>query len=220
MAVSAKDVKVLREKTGAGMGACKKALEANDNNEEKAIEWLRKKGLADAGKKAGKVAAEGAVGSYIHMGGKIGVMVEINCQSDFVARGDDFQTFLKDVAMQIAAANPSYVRREEVPEAEIAKEREISRAQVIEAGKPEKIADKIVDGKINKWFGEICLMEQAWVKEPKTTIEALRAAVVQKTGENVQVRRFARFVLGEGIEKKQENLAEELAKMQEANKDG
>ncbi|MEL6183950.1 MAG: translation elongation factor Ts, partial [Myxococcota bacterium] len=147
---------------------------------------------------------------------KVGVLVEINCQTDFVARGEDFNGFAKDVAMQIAAAQPQYVRREEVPEDVVSKERELFKAEVIESGKPEKIADKIVDGKINKWFSEICLMEQPWVKEPKTTLEQLRAEVVHKTGENVQVRRFSRFVLGEGIEKKQENLAEEIAKMQAA----
>ena len=211
--ITAQMVKSLREKSGAGMMDCKKALTENGGDEAQAMEWLRKKGLADVGKKAGRVAAEGAVGSYIHAGGKIGVMVEVNCETDFVARGEDFQTFVKEVAMHVAAAAPSYVRREEVPEAEVAKEREVFKAQVLEQGKPEKIADKIVDGKINKWFSEICLMEQPWVKEPKQSVEDLRAELVNKTGENVQVRRFARFVLGEGIEKKKENLAEEVAKM-------
>ncbi|MEL7370180.1 MAG: translation elongation factor Ts [Myxococcota bacterium] len=211
--ITAKMVKSLREKSGAGMMDCKKALQENNGDEAKAMDWLRKKGLADVGKKAGRVAAEGSVGSYIHAGGKIGVMVEVNCETDFVARGDDFQGFVKEVAMHVAAAAPSYVRREEVPEAEIAAEREVFKAQVIEQGKPANIADKIVDGKINKWFAEICLMEQAWVKEPKQSIEDLRAELVNKTGENVQIRRFSRFVLGEGIEKKKENLAEEVAKM-------
>ena len=214
-AITAQMVKALREKSGAGMMDCKKALQENEGNEEKAMEWLRKKGLADVGKKAGRVAAEGAVGSYIHAGGKIGVMVEVNCETDFVARGEDFQTFVKEIGMHVAASSPAYVRREEVPEAEIAKEREFFKAQVIEQGKPEKIADKIVEGKINKWLSEICLMEQPWVKEPKQTVEDLRADLVNKTGENVQVRRFSRFVLGEGIEKKKENLAEEVAKMTE-----
>ncbi len=214
-AITAQMVKSLREKSGAGMMDCKKALQENEGSEDKAMEWLRKKGLADVGKKAGRVAAEGAVGSYIHAGGKIGVMVEINCETDFVARGEDFQTFVKEIAMHVAASAPAYVRREEVPEAEVAKERELFKAQVLEQGKPENIADKIVEGKVNKWLSEICLMEQPWVKEPKQTVEDLRADLVNKTGENVQVRRFSRFVLGEGIEKKKENLAEEVAKMTE-----
>lgn len=213
MAITAAQVKALREKTGAGMMDCKKALAENDGDETAAQEWLRKKGLSEAGKKMAKVAAEGTVAAYIHPGGKIGVLVEVNCQTDFVARGDDFQNFVKEVAMQVAAAQPTYVRREEVPEDVIAKERALFKAEVIESGKPEKIADKIVDGKINKWMSEICLLEQPWVKEPKQTIEQLRAEMVHKTGENVQVRRFSRFILGEGIEKKEENLAEEIAKM-------
>lgn len=216
MAITAQQVKALREKTGAGMMDCKKALAENGGDETKAMEWLRTKGLAAAGKKAGKVAAEGVVEAYIHPGNKVGVLVEVNCQTDFVARGDDFQAFVKDVAMQVAAAQPQYVRREEVPEDIVAKERELFKAEVIESGKPEHIADKIVDGKINKWMSEICLLEQPWVKEPKMTIEQLRAELVHKTGENVQVRRFARFILGEGIEKQQENLAEEIAKMNAA----
>lgn len=213
MAITAQQVKALREKTGAGMMDCKKALAENDGDETKAMEWLRKKGLSEAGKKGARVAAEGVVTSYIHPGSKVGVLVEINCQTDFVARGEDFQGFAKEIAMQVAAAQPQYVRREEVPEEVVAKERELFKAEVIESGKPEKIADKIVDGKINKWMSEICLLDQPWVKEPKMTIEQLRAELVHKTGENVQIRRFARFVLGEGIEKKEENLAEEIAKM-------
>ena len=214
--ISAKDVKALRERTNAGMMDCKKALMEVGGDLDKAEEWLRKKGLMEVGKKAGRVAAEGAVGSYIHLGGKIGVLVEINCESDFVARGEDFQGFLKDVAMQVAAAAPLWVRREEVPESAVAKEREIFKAQVMEQGKPENIADKIVEGKVNKWYSEVCLLEQPWVKEPKMTVDELRASIVQKTGENVTVRRFARFALGEGIEKRQENLAEEIAKMNAA----
>ena len=219
MAITAAQVKALREKTGAGMMDCKKALNETGGDEAAAVEWLRKKGLSEAGKKGGRVAAEGMVGSYIHPGNKVGVLIEVNCQTDFVARGDDFQTFVKDVAMQVAAAQPQYVRREEVPEEVVAKERELFRAEVIESGKPEKIADKIVDGKINKWMSEICLLDQPWVKEPKMTIEQLRAELVHKTGENVQIRRFARFILGEGIEKKEENLAEEIAKMNAARGD-
>lgn len=215
--ISAKDVKALRERTLAGMMDCKKALEANEGDLDKAAEWLQKKGLSEVGKKAGRVTAEGRVQSYIHMGGKIGVLVEVNCETDFVAKGEDFGEFVKDVSMQIAAANPDYLKREDVPEDVIAKQREIYRAQVIESGKPEKIADKIVDGKINKWYSEICLMEQPFVKEPKMTVEDLRASVVQKSGENVSVRRFTRYELGEGIEKKQADLAAEVAAMTSGN---
>ncbi|MEQ9496879.1 MAG: translation elongation factor Ts [Deltaproteobacteria bacterium] len=214
--VTAKEVKALRDRTAAGMMDCKKALQENDGDMDKAAEWLRKKGLSEKDKKSGRVAAEGTVHSYIHMGGKLGVLLEVNCESDFVARGDDFNEFVKEVAMQIAAAAPRWIKREDVPEDEVAKEREIFRAQVIEQGKPEKIADKIVEGKINKWYSEICLMEQPWVKEAKMSVEELRAEVVQKTGENVTIRRFTRYVLGEGIEKKKENLAEEVAKMNDA----
>ncbi|MBK8013188.1 MAG: translation elongation factor Ts [Deltaproteobacteria bacterium] len=213
--ISAKDVKELRDRVNAGMMDCKKALEESGGDQTKAIEWLRKKGLADD-KKSARIAAEGMVGSYIHLGGKIGVMVEVNCETDFVARSEDFKTFVKEVAMHIAAAAPKWLVREDVPEAAIAKEREVFHAQVVEAGKPANIADKIVDGKLDKWFGEVCLMEQPWVKEPKQTIEVLRSEVQQKTGEKIAVRRFVRFVLGEGIEKKKENLAEEIAKMQDA----
>lgn len=216
MAVTAKDVKALRERTLAGMMDCKKALEANDGDIDKAAEWLQKKGLSEVGKKAGRVTAEGVVHSYIHMGGKIGVLVEVNCETDFVARGEDFGEFVKDIGMQIAAARPEYLQREDVPGDVIAKQREIYKAQVIEQGKPENIADKIVDGKINKWYSEICLMEQPFVKEPKMTVEDLRAQVVQKTGENVSVRRFVRYELGEGIEKKKQDLAAEVAAMNAA----
>lgn len=215
-AISAQLVKQLREKTGIGMGDCKKALEETGGDVEKAEEWLRKKGIQSVVAKGARVAAQGAVASYVHLGGKIGVLVEVNCESDFVARGDVFQEFVKDVAMHIAAAAPLYLRREDVDQTAIAKEREIHAAQLREQGKPENMVEKIVDGKISKWYAEICLLEQPWVKEPKMSIEELRAEVVQKTGENVQIRRFVRFVLGEGIEKKQENLAAEIAKMTEA----
>jgi len=219
-AVTAKLVKELRDKTAAGMMDCKKALDATEGDIEKASEWLRTKGLAQAGKKASRVAAEGAVKSYIHMGGKIGVLLEVNCETDFVSRGDDFQNFCSDIAMHIAAANPSYVNRTEVPEDSIAKERTLFEAEIREQGKPEKIIGKIVDGKIEKWMKEVCLVDQEFVKPAddgsKQTVEQVRINVVQKTGENVQIRRFTRFVLGEGIEKKKENLAEEVAKMQDA----
>lgn len=211
--VSMKDVKALRERTAAGMMDCKKALEASDGDPEKAIEWLRVKGLADVGKKAGRIASAGAVHSYIHGGGSIGVLVEVNCETDFVANGEAFQGFLKELGMHIAAAAPLYLDESEIPAEAKAHEAEILREAVITSGKPEKIADKIVDGQIAKWMSDVCLMQQAWVKDPKTSIEDLRAELVQKTGENIRVRRFARFVLGEGLQKKSENLAEEVAKM-------
>ena len=213
MAITAKEVKQLRDKTGAGMMDCKKALTETEGNQEKAEEWLRVKGLSQAGKKSGRTAAEGAVSSYIHMGGKIGVLLEVNCETDFVARGDVFQGFVKDICMHIAAAAPQYLGRDDVPADVVAKERSLFAEEVKQQGKPDNIVDKIVDGKINKWYGDICLMEQGFVKEPKQTIEQVRAEVVAKTGENVQIRRFERYGLGEGIEKKKENLAEEIAKM-------
>lgn len=211
--ISAKLVKELRDITGVGMMDCKQALEENAGDLEKSVEWLRKKGLSKGAKKAGRIAAEGAVASYIHMGGKIGVLAEINCESDFVGKSDAFKEFVREVCLQIAASRPEYVRREEVPSDRIAKEKELFEGEVRASGKPEAVIEKIVQGKLDKWFTEICLVEQPWVKEPKQNIEALRLEVVQKTGENVQIRRFVRFELGEGIEKKSENLAEEIAKM-------
>lgn len=215
MTISAQMVKELREKTGAGMMDCKKALSETAGDLEKASEWLRVKGLAKAGGKAGRVAAEGAVQSYVHMG-KIGVLCEINCESDFVARGDVFKEFVKDVCMHVAAVRPEFLRREDVPPERVAKERVLFEAEVREQGKPDAMVEKITAGKVDKWFAEVCLMEQPWVRDPKISIEELRAAVVQKTGENVQVRRFVRWELGEGIEKKKDNLVEEIAKMQAA----
>ncbi|MBI4817072.1 MAG: translation elongation factor Ts [Deltaproteobacteria bacterium] len=214
MEISAKLVKELRDRTGAGMMDCKKALGETSGDVDKAIEWLRVKGLSQSSKKAGRIAAEGSVGSYIHMGGRIGVLCEINCESDFVGRGDVFKEFVKEVCMHVAAASPKYVRRDEVPADEIAKERKLFEAEVRESGKPEAIVPKIVEGKVDKWIASICLMEQAWVRDPQQTVENLRASVVQKTGENVQVRRFVRYELGEGIEKKSENFAAEIARMQ------
>lgn len=218
MDITASMVKELREKTDAGMMDCKKALTETQGDMGKAVEWLRTKGLMKAGQKASRVAAEGAVNSYIHMGGKIGVLVEVNCESDFVARGDMFKDFVKDVSMHIAATNPAYVRREEVPAERVERERALFAEEVKAQGKPAAVVDKIVGGKVDKWFAEICLLEQPFVKEPKITIEQLRADVTAKTGENVQIRRFVRYVLGEGIEKKQENFAAEIAKMVEAVK--
>jgi elongation factor Ts len=197
--IAAAQVKELRDRTGAGMMDCKRALVEAEGSIEKAAEIIQKKGLAKAAKKAGRIAADGLVQAYIHPGGKIGVMVEINCETDFVARSEGFGTFVEDVAMHIAAASPGYVKREDVPAAEVAKQREIFEAQVKASGKPDKIVPKIVDGKIDSWYAEICLLEQPFVREPSKTIEAVRAELVAKTGENVQVRRFVRYELGEGV---------------------
>ena len=201
MEVSASMVKDLREKTGAGMMDCKKALSETGGDFQKAVDYLRQKGLATAAKRAGRIASEGRVGSYIHAGGKIGVMVEVNCETDFVAKTDDFQVFAKDVAMHIAASNPSYVRREEVPPEVLEREKEIYRAQARDAKKPEKIMDKIVDGKLEKFYGEACLLEQPFVKDPDLTIQDLLNGFVGKVGEKVEIRRFTRFQVGEGIAK-------------------
>jgi elongation factor Ts len=210
--VSASMVKELREKTGAGMMDCKKALAEAGGDFGKAEEVLRKKGLAAAAKKSSRAATEGAVASYIHMGGKIGVLVEVNCETDFVARTDGFQALVKDIAMQIAAAAPQFVRREEVPAELVQKELEIAKAQMREQKKPEAILEKIAQGKLEKFYEQVCLLDQPFVKEDKKKMSEVLTDAVAKIGENIQVRRFARFVLGEGLEKKQENLAEEVAK--------
>jgi elongation factor Ts len=210
--VSASAVKELREKTGAGMMDCKKALTEAGGDFTKAEEVLRKKGLAAAAKKSSRAATEGAVASYIHMGGKIGVLVEVNCETDFVARTEGFQALVKDLAMQIAAAAPLYVRRDEVPADVIAKEKEIAMAQMRDQKKPEAILEKIAVGKVEKYYEQVCLVDQLFVKDDKKKVSEVITDAVAKIGENIQVRRFARFVLGEGLEKKQENLAEEVAK--------
>jgi elongation factor Ts len=210
--ISANAVKELREKTGAGMMDCKRALTEAGGDTAKAEDVLRKKGLSAAAKKSGRIASEGAVASYIHMGGKIGVLVEVNCETDFVARTEGFQNLVKDVAMQIAAASPLYVRREDVPPELIAKELEIARHQAKEQKKPDAIVEKIAQGKVDKYYKEVVLMEQAFVKDDKKTVQVVVTEAVAKIGENIQIRRFARFVLGEGLQKKQENLAEEVAK--------
>jgi elongation factor Ts len=210
--ITAKMVQELREKTGAGMMDCKKALTESGGDFGKAEEFLRKKGLAAAAKKAARAATEGAVASYIHMGGKIGVLVEVNCETDFVARTEGFQQLVKDVAMQVAAAAPLYVRREDVPAEVVAKELEIARAQAREQKKPDAIVEKIAQGKVEKYYAETCLLEQAFVKDDKKKVQDVLTEAVARIGENIQVRRFARFALGEGLEKKQENLAAEVAK--------
>lgn len=210
MAVTAAMVKELREKTGAGMLDCKKALEEANGDIAKASEILREKGLAAAANKAGRAATEGSVQSYIHAGGRVGVLVEVNCETDFVANTDDFKDFVKDVAMQIAAANPKFVTREEVPEEILAKEKEILRSQALNEGKPEHIVDRMVEGRINKYYEEYCLLEQSFIKDPDKTVSALLNEKISKIGENISIRRFARFELGEGLEKKQDNFVEEV----------
>ena len=210
--ITAELVKQLREKCGAGMMDCKKALTETDGDMEKAMTYLREKGLAAASKKSGRVAAEGVVGSYIHMGGKIGVLVEVNCETDFVAQNADFQAFVKDIAMHIAAANPSYLTKEEVPNDTIENEKQILMHQAMNEGKPENIAQKMVEGRISKMYKEICLMEQPYVKNPDLTISDYLKDKIAAIGENIVIRRFTRYQMGEGLEKKSENFAEEIAK--------
>ena len=209
--VTATMIKDLRERTGAGMADCKKALVECDGDMEKSIDFLRAKGLAKAAKKAGREATEGAVVSYIHGGGRIGVLVEINCETDFVARNEDFVTFTKEVALQIAAMNPMFVRKDEVSTDVVEKEKAVLIAKAKESGKPEAIAQKMVDGQISKWMKEICLMDQPFVKDPDKTIEQIQQELVAKIGENIKIRRFVRFELGEGLEKKKSDFAAEVA---------
>jgi elongation factor Ts len=204
-------VKELREKTGAGMMDCKKALAETQGDFAKAEEWLRKKGITGAAKKSGRTAAEGLVGTYVH-NGKVGVLVEVNCETDFVARGEDFQALVKELALHIAAAAPLYVRREEVPPEVLEREKDIERTKLREQKKPEAMLEKILTGKLEKYFEISCLYDQPWVKDDKKKIHELITEAIAKLGENVSVRRFARFVVGEGIEKKKEDLAAEVAK--------
>ena len=211
MSISAKDVKGLREKSGAGMMDCKKALTETDGDFEAATVWLREKGMASAEKRAGKTASEGAVASYIHMGGKMGVLVEINCETDFVAKGEQFQQLTKDICLQICSAAPRWIRREEVPADVIQAEKDVYVAQMKESGKPENILEKIAEGKLGKFYEENCLLEQGFVKEPKTKIEDLIKALSGAIGEKIEVRRFTRYVLGEGIEKEVVDFADEVA---------
>jgi len=210
--ISAVMIKDLRERTGAGMADCKKALQEVEGDLDKAIDYLRKKGLAKAAKKAGREATEGAVVSYIHGGGRIGVLVEINCETDFVARNEDFQGFTRDVAMQIAAMSPQFVRKDEVTDDVVAHEREVLLAKAKESGKPEPVVQKMVEGQISKWIKEICLLDQAFVKNPDKTIDQLQQELIAKIGENIKIRRFVRFELGEGLEKKKDDFAAEVAK--------
>jgi elongation factor Ts len=208
MAITASQVKELREKTGAGMMDCKSALTESNGDLEQAIVWLRKKGLASAQKKAARVAAEGMVGNYIHPGSKLGVLVEVNCETDFAAKSAEFQQLVKEVAMHIAAQNPLYVRRDEVPAEVIEKEKEIYKAQV--TGKPEHIMDKIAEGKLESFYQMTCLYDQQFVKDPSQTVEQLINSFIGTIGENIRVRRFARFKTGEGLEKRQSDLAADV----------
>ncbi len=212
MEINASMVKSLRDITGAGMMDCKKALIETNGVLDKAVEYLREKGIAKAAKKAGRIASEGIVESYIHGGGRIGVLVEVNIETDFAAKNEDFRSFVKDVAMQIAAMNPTYVKREDVPADLIEKEKEILKAQAINEGKPANIAEKMVNGRIEKYYNEICLLEQPFIKESDKNVKQVLQEKISTIGENISIRRFARFEMGEGLEKKEENFADEVMK--------
>jgi elongation factor Ts len=215
--ITAAAVKQLREKTGAGMMECKNALVEAGGNQEQAVDILRKRGLASAKKREGRIAAEGIVGSYIHMGGKVGVLLEVNCETDFVARGEEFQQLVKDIAMHVAAAEPKYVSREDVNAADLAKEEEIARAQATNdpknANKPEQVIDKIVAGRVNKYYEETVLLDQPFVKDPAKTVAELVTEKVAKTGEKITIRRFTRYKMGEGLEKRGEDFGGEVASL-------
>ncbi len=211
MSITASQVKELRERSGAGMLDCKKALVETNGDIEKAIDLLREKGLASASKKAGRIASEGLVDSYIH-GGRIGVLIEVNSEADFVAKTKEFQDFVKDMAMQVAAANPKYVDREDVPEEEVEREKHVLVQQVINEGKPEHVASKIVEGRMGKFYEQICLLEQPFIKDPSVKVRDLLNGKIAQIGENIKIRRFVRFEVGEGLEKREENFADEVAK--------
>ena len=213
MEITSAMVKELRERTQAGMMDCKKALVETKGDMDKAIEYLREKGLAANGKKAGRIAAEGMVDSYIHMGGKIGVLIEVNCETDFVAKTDTFKNLCHDLALQIAASNPLFVSKEDVPQENLDKEREILRAQALNEGKPEKIVERMVEGRIEKYYKEVCLLEQPFVKNPDITVQALVNETALASGEKISVRRFTRYERGEGIDKKACDLASEIEAM-------
>src|SRR5687767_12405366 len=221
MDITAQMVKQLRERTGAGMMDCKSALTETKGDIESAVDYLRKKGLSAAAKKAGRIAAEGAVGSYIHGGGKIGVLVEVNCETDFVARTEEFQALVKDIAMHIAAAEPRYVTREEVPSDILDKEREITRAQIANdpknANKPEQVIEKIIEGRLNKYYEEAVLLDQPFVKDPAKTINELLTEKIAKTGERITVRRFSRYKMGEGLARRDEDFGGEVAALAGGN---
>ncbi len=209
--ISAQQVKELRETTGAGMMDCKKALTETGGDMSKAVDFLREKGLAAAAKKSGRIAAEGLVESYIHGAGRIGVLIEVNCETDFVAKTPEFHGFVRDLAMQVAASNPAYLSRQEVPAAILEHEREVLKAQALNEGKPAKIVEKMVDGRVEKFYKDNCLLEQAFIKDPDKSVTDIINAQISKIGENIVVRRFTRYQLGEGIEKKSSDFAAEVA---------
>lgn len=219
MDIKASDVKALREKTGAGMMDCKKALMENEGNVDKAVDWLREKGIAGATKKAGRIASEGLVDSYIH-GGRIGVLVEVNSETDFVAKNEEFKRFVRDMAMQVAASNPQYISREDVPEEEVAHEKEVqmqlalneNKAKKLPEDKAKMIAEKMVTGRMDKFYEQICLLDQPFIKDPSVKVQSLLTDLIAKIGENIRVRRFVRYEVGEGLEKREEGFAEEVAK--------
>ena len=219
MAFTAQDVKELREKTGVGMMDCKKALTETDGDMEKAVEYLREKGMAASAKKAGRIAAEGIVTSYIHSNNKIGVLLEVNCETDFVAKTENFTDFCHDIAMHIAAANPKFVTIEEVDNETLEKEKEIYRAQALNEGKPESVVEKMVEGRIKKYYKEAVLMEQEFVKDSSKTISELVNETVLKTGEKISIRRFTRYEMGEGLQKRTDNFAEEVMAQTKINKE-
>ncbi|NLY29033.1 MAG: translation elongation factor Ts [Firmicutes bacterium] len=214
--ITAAMIKELRERTGAGFMDCKKALQETQGDLDKAVDYLREKGLAAAAKKAGRIAAEGLVDAYIHLGGRVGVLIEVNCETDFVAKTDSFKQFVRDMAMHVAAAKPSYVSRDEVPEAVLEREKNIYRAAALNEGKPEKIVDRIVEGRLERFFKEVCLLEQPYIKDPDKTVQEVLQELIAQIGENITIRRFARFERGEGIEKRTDNWVEEV--MAELNK--
>lgn len=212
MAVTIELIKELREKTGSGMMDCKKALTEANGDMEKAIKWLREKGIATAEKKSGRIAAEGIVDAYIHAGGRVGVLIEVNIETDFAAKNEDFRRFVKDLGMQVAAMNPLWVSKEDVPAEALEKERDIVRNQALNEGKPEKIVDKIVDGRISKFYDANCLLEQSYVKDDSKKVGDLVKEMIAAIGENITVRRFVRYEMGEGLQKKEENFADEVMK--------
>ncbi|MEA4888434.1 MAG: translation elongation factor Ts [Clostridiaceae bacterium] len=212
MAITVDMIKELREKTGSGMMDCKKALTESNGDMDKAIVWLREKGIASADKKASRIAAEGVVDAYIHAGGRVGVLIEVNIETDFAAKNEDFRRMVRDIAMQVAAMKPRWVAKEDVPADELEQERQIVRNQALNEGKPEKIVDKIVDGRMSKFYEENCLLEQPYVKDDTKTIGTLVKEMIAVIGENISVRRFVRFEMGEGLQKKEENFADEVMK--------
>ena len=212
MAISIELIKELREKTGSGMMDCKIALTESDGNIEKAIDWLREKGIASADKKMSRITAEGIVDAYIHGGGRVGVLIEVNIETDFAAKNEAFKQMVRDIGMQVAAMKPLWVSRNDVPEEALERERSVVRNQALNEGKPEKIVDKIVEGRLAKFYQENCLLEQAFIKDDSKTIETLVKEMIARVGENISVRRFVRFELGEGLQKREENFAEEVMK--------